>query len=370
MSAEVKEFMLSFDQLQALARRHRPHETKNLMLGLTERFLSDADVYAQKHGDEFGDIICHLLDEVPVETRALLSGLVAPLGQFPGTVVVKLANDSNEVAGPILEQSPVLSDTDLADLAGTANVEKLLSIARRKKLGVRLTEVMVRRDEGSVIREMASNPGAKFSSPTYRLVAEKAKTDLVLQETLVQRTDIAPAITIQLHPFMSQELKDKLNAVAVAEAGSLLDGLDDIGTSPKKKQEVKAPDVANIQVAVQQVHDGKLDASNIAIEMAEEGSLAGLSVFIGGIARLSEKSVKAALMNNDPKPIAVICRGLNLSVDAFAAISFMRGEQMSVVTSEIELEVKNYEKRDLKEAQKMLAALQKRKASEPIFNPA
>lgn len=367
---DAKEFSLSFEELQLLAMRQDSRDRKNLMLGLTERFLSDADVYAKEHGDDFGEIICHLLGEVPVETRAMLSGLVAPLDQFPTQVVSQLANDESEVAMPVLEHSPVLTDLDLADMAGKVDVEKLKAIARRKKLGIRLTDVLVKRDENSVIREMAANPGAKFSKPTYRLVAEKAKTDVDLQETLVERADLAPAIAIQLHPFMSQVLKDRLSANQQEESGSLLDSLEEVVAAPESLPTAKGPDIANIQIAVQQVEEGKLDASEMATNLAEESSLAALCVFLGGIARLTEKSVKAAILNKDPKPISMICGGVDLTADAFAAIVYLRAEQIEATTQESELEIDKYLKLDRNEAKKVLGVLQKRKATEPIFNPA
>lgn len=367
---KAKEFSLSFDELQALARRHQERDRKNLMLGLTERFLSDADTYAAKYGTEFGEIICLLLDEVPTETRALLSGLVAPLEQFPDTVVTQLASDEDSVATPVLEHSPVLSDVDLAEIATTVDIAKLTAIARRKKLGVRLTDVLVKRDESEVTKEVVANLGAKFSKPTYRLVAEKAKTDTSLQETLVERPDLEPTLAIQLHPFMSKELKDKLNANQQQEAGSLLDSLEEVVTAPKPPPAAKGPDIANIQIAIQKVEAGELDASEMAISLAEESALSSLCVFIGGVARLTEKSIKAAILNKDPKPISMICGGIGLSSDAFAAIVDVRAEQITLSASESKLEIKDYKNIDEKEAKKVLRVLQKKKATEPIFNPA
>src|ERR1041384_1918139 len=58
---------------------------------------------------QYDDVLCQLAELVEAEARSHVAKLLAPLERAPGNVVVKLANDTIEVAGPPLEFSNVLS---------------------------------------------------------------------------------------------------------------------------------------------------------------------------------------------------------------------------------------------------------------------
>src|ERR1700756_3514744 len=65
---------------------------------------------------QYDDVLCQLADLVESEARSHVASLLAPLDRAPGNVVVKLANDSIDVAQPLLEFSNVLSDDDLIEI--------------------------------------------------------------------------------------------------------------------------------------------------------------------------------------------------------------------------------------------------------------
>lgn len=372
MSAAGKERMLSLAELEQLARQSSSENWQRLLRGLTDHFLAHADSYAAQYGDAFSEIVLQLLDGVTVEAREELSNRVAPLNQIPDQIVKKLAQDEYSVAAPVLELSSALSDSDLINIAGLVMEEHLMAISRRKSLGSRLTEALVKSDNSEVIREMAGNPGAKFSESTYRTVAEKAKRDEVLQEKLVGRSDLSPTLAIQLNPFLSDELKSKLNAnneTAESNIG-LLDSLAELDADDGAEESAQEPDIANVKISVQRVLDGQADASEIATHLADQGRFPGVCIFIGGVAGLSEKTINTALLNLNGLPIAVTCKGLGLSRDAFEAISHMRCDRLRLPPNEIIRQVDRYMELSASDAKKTLAVLQAKHAKEISFNAA
>ena len=82
------------------------------------------------------------------EARAHVAKLLAPLERAPGNVVVKLANDSIEVARPLLEFSNVLSDDDLIEIIANQTEEHRIAIAGRPTVPERVGDAIVehRRD--------------------------------------------------------------------------------------------------------------------------------------------------------------------------------------------------------------------------------
>ena len=163
------------------------------------------------------------------------------------------------------------------------------------------------------MRTMAANPGAKFSPKTYRLVAERAKTDPGLQESLISRDDLTQVITCQLQPFLSEELKARLRALdAPPEGGSLLDSLTVIASeSERKAQERK--ERAAVYSLIEQVRAGTANASVETIRLANAGDVTALTHFLAGIAQLPDQTISTSLGNANGMPLAVTLRGLGLN---------------------------------------------------------
>ncbi len=364
MSAKAQDRILTLDELETLARAPSAENWHYLLRGLTDHFLVRPDDHVTLYGDAFSDIICRILDEVALEARVELSSRVAPLEAFPNRIVTRLAHDEAEVASPVLEQSPVLTDSDLIAIAGEVMPEHWLAITRRKALGPRLTDVLARFDSQEVIRSMAGNPGARFSNSTYRVVAEKAKKDTDLQEKLVERADMTPSIAVQLTPFLTEALKKRLAENGPQEEKGLLDSLSDLGSDRKKGEFENDPDQDGLEKDIAAVKAGSADMSQVAAKLADEGRMSGLCAFLCAIAELPEKTVKGALNNTNGMPISVICRGLGLSTDAFEAITHQRCEHLMLSQTDKTSQVERYSSLDPEDAKKTLGVLQSKQAGE------
>ena len=70
----------------------------------------------------------------------------------------QLAKDDDiAVAGPVLQQSPRLAETDLVDIARTKSQAHLLAISGRTGIAEAVTDVLVRRGDREVVRSVADN---------------------------------------------------------------------------------------------------------------------------------------------------------------------------------------------------------------------
>src|SRR6476661_3297086 len=72
-----------------------------------------------------------LLDDPSPLVRRALSDVFASSQAAPVVVVHALATDQPEIAGPVLQRSPLLRDSDLVDLVATAHPESQAAIASR-----------------------------------------------------------------------------------------------------------------------------------------------------------------------------------------------------------------------------------------------
>ena len=78
-----------------------------------------------------------------------------------------LAGDNDVIiAGPILEQSEVLTDEDLIEIARSMSQDHLHPIAGRHYVSESVSEILVDRGESRVLQPVAGNSGAQFSRLT------------------------------------------------------------------------------------------------------------------------------------------------------------------------------------------------------------
>src|ERR1700749_1193937 len=91
---------------------------------------------------QYDEVLCQLAELVEVEARTHVAKLLAPLERAPGMVVVKLANDTIEVARPLLEFSNVLSDDDLIDIVARQSEAHRVVIAGRSAVPERVGEAI------------------------------------------------------------------------------------------------------------------------------------------------------------------------------------------------------------------------------------
>src|SRR6202051_4154889 len=75
-----------------------------------------------------------LLDDASPLVRAALAQALASSEHAPPTVILALAGDQPEIAGYVLEHSPLLVDADLVDAVATFGPQAQLAIASRAAL--------------------------------------------------------------------------------------------------------------------------------------------------------------------------------------------------------------------------------------------
>ena len=89
----------------------------------------------------------------------------------------------------MLANSSRLGTEALVEIASSKGQDHLLAISGRPNLPAAVTDVIVDRGEGKVIRKLANNAGAKFSDDGYSTIVARAGADDELVEILGLRAD-------------------------------------------------------------------------------------------------------------------------------------------------------------------------------------
>ncbi|MGZ5803052.1 MAG: DUF2336 domain-containing protein [Xanthobacteraceae bacterium] len=208
----------SFAELEAaLSLGLRPRRFE-LLRRVTDLFIANVDACSDDQISDFDEVMERLVEKIEREALIELSGRLAPLKRAPTNIVHRLSRDDDiEIAQPVLEQSVVLSETFLVEIAKTKSQAHLAAIAGRPSIPETLTDVLIDRGDLTVARKIAANQGARFSRFGHTRAANRAEQDFLLAEAFVGRSDVPADIFDQLIQKAAETVRQKLIAKAAPE---------------------------------------------------------------------------------------------------------------------------------------------------------
>ena len=180
---------------------------------MTDLFLTTAGGLSQDHVGVFDDVMMRLIDHIETAALIELSERLAPIGNAPANVIGQLSrNDNLSVSGPVLEQSRLLSDPDLIEIAQTKSQGHLTAIAGRTSISTLVTTVLVGRGNDEVALKVATNSGAHISSNTYLSFIKRARNDEALTAAVAGRNDLPQEMFEQLVREATETVRQRLLA--------------------------------------------------------------------------------------------------------------------------------------------------------------
>ena len=209
---------LSIDDIET-AIQHADAKTRHETLrAVTDLFMSSAPGLDDGRVGVFDNLFDSLLDESDIEGVVDVSKRMAPIDNAPPRLIRRLAEDERiEVAGPVLSQSPRLSEADLCEIAKSKGNAHLLAISARPGLTEPLTDILIERGAPDVARTVAKNASAQLSRAGLQRLVKLAERDDVLSAGLSLRTDIPPDRLPALLAKATARAEQKLVDVAAAQ---------------------------------------------------------------------------------------------------------------------------------------------------------
>jgi hypothetical protein len=135
---------------------------------VTDLFMSGTGSFSQAQIELFDDVMMRLAEGLEVAARAAFGSRLATTTDAPLKVIRLLAFDGAiEVAGPVLSQSPRVSDDLLVENASTMSQDHLLAISKRTQINDSVTDVLLARGNAAVISSTVANDGSSFSKSGF-----------------------------------------------------------------------------------------------------------------------------------------------------------------------------------------------------------
>ena len=190
---------------------------------------------AKEENQRTRDLVLETLDRLARDqlprVRAIVAEQIKSSKIAPKSLALRLAHDAEiQVAAPILEYSPLLSDADLMEIVALAQVSEALSaIARRKNLSVAVCESVIATMDIQATAALITNGAANISKQAMDGLLSRAAEVSSWHEPLVNRPNLSSRVVRRIASFVSSSLIDRL----VAEQGLSPETADELKRSAR-----------------------------------------------------------------------------------------------------------------------------------------
>ncbi len=129
---------------------------------------------------------------------------------LPRDVALKLAADTDTVATPVLNFSPVFTDEDLAEIVRTCGPLKQGAVARRAALSEQVTDALVQHADEPAVRAAVANDNASFSDAALGAAVERFADVSELTAAVAYRKVLPLSVSERLVDLVSASVRRHL----------------------------------------------------------------------------------------------------------------------------------------------------------------
>lgn len=204
-----------FTELEVSLAERPSSQRFSILRKLTDLFLAEAETYSDDFIALFDELMGRLIEQIERQALVELSNRLAPAKRAPRDVIGRLSrHDDIEIAEPVLQQSSVLTDHDLVEIANTKSQAHLYAIAGRALISEPVTDILVDRGDAKVAGKVVANAGARFSRWSFAKVVERAVDDELIALAVVDRIDLPADLLDQLVRKATTVVQQRLMANA------------------------------------------------------------------------------------------------------------------------------------------------------------
>jgi uncharacterized protein (DUF2336 family) len=155
-----------------------------------------------------------LLDDPSPLVRAALAQTLGGSRDAPPSVILALAGDQPEIAGYVLEHSPLLLDADLVDAVATSGPAAQIAIASRAVLPAAVAAAIAEVGSAQACLVLIENAGAEIAPFSLDRIVQRFGHLGAVREAMLARPDVPAATRQGLVAKLSQALAGFVTARA------------------------------------------------------------------------------------------------------------------------------------------------------------
>jgi uncharacterized protein (DUF2336 family) len=309
----------------AAARDKSPEGRSAMFVQLTRLFWRRGAIMKPKEKVMLAELLRLLRPKTLTEPRLELSYEIAGSSLAEPELLRVFAEDEIAIASPVLFSHNRLTADDLVAVIELQGAGHGAVIAQRKELNVALVDALVRLEDPAILKRLLADPAAPFSLTALSAALEAAKTDLRLQDLLVERRELPESLAEELLDWATPNVRDSLNTRFLFDAMAAsprqpLYGAKVPPPEPQTEPQLEpAPEPPATPAAERPAGAIELNPATL-IQCLRDGNLALFQAQLAQLASLRIGLVRKLMDEQGGDSIALIARALDLRRDEFAQI--------------------------------------------------
>jgi uncharacterized protein (DUF2336 family) len=204
----------------------RAAAARKICVKVDDARLTDAERAAAR------EVLAFMAADAAVIVRRTLATTLRNSPRLPRDLALKLAADLDEVAAPLIEESPVLTDDDLAALVRAGSTRKQVAVASRIEITTPVVRVVVGEAGEEAVARIARNDGAEFDQTSFDTALERFGDRPGVVDAFIDRAVLPAAVSARLVALATEKALARLarrHALPPQLAVELADGTRERG---------------------------------------------------------------------------------------------------------------------------------------------
>ena len=202
---------VSYERLLKLAHQRAIDGKGGLAASIAKMCLdSRADLSAEELRLTF-EILRRLIDQVELQIRRYIADYLAEREDVPHDLIQFLANDTINVAYPILVHSGLLEDDDLIAIVQKQGHSHSMAIAERNGLSEAVSRSLIDSGDDEVIVQLLKNYSARIDRPAMETLVEMSREKEIYRESLVRRRDLPGDLAVRMYVWVGDALRQYIS---------------------------------------------------------------------------------------------------------------------------------------------------------------
>lgn len=307
-----------------LAKEKSSERRRELLREVTDLFFDEPPEQESSVFQKFDDVLMQLAEQTAQDARAELSERFSDAPVAPRGLLLKLAQDTIEVAAPILAKSTALTEEDLVGLAETSEQTHLALISQRESVPEAVSETIARRGDDHTVATLIRNEGAQFSREAFETVTRRAESSETLAAPLVSREDTPTDLLGDLMTSVGNQLREQI----LSRFENIdPDVLDEALAASRQRMTDRLKESEDIEEAEQYIRSlalrKQLNGATLA-RMLREGERVRFCVGFAELTGVDYTAAQKAIEQDSIDPLALICKHAGIDKALFVSLAILR----------------------------------------------
>jgi uncharacterized protein (DUF2336 family) len=310
-------------ELIELAKEPSSHRRRDLLREVTDVFFVER-CESQSQSEAYDAIFQKLSLQMEEAVRVELAERFVISSAAPNGLMRMLALDAPAVARPVLEQSPVLTEQDLLDVAKTRGQAHLRAMCGRSDLSERVTDAIVETADDDTLGVLARNDSAALSRASHEVLVDRAAQNPELHEAVVERESL-PADLLNEMYFM---VEGRLRATILARNEDMdPKALEEALSTSRKRLAAQAgllpPDFAEAEHFIRGLMARKAVTPAVLVKLLRAGQRTHFILALAESTDIDFNTARRVIERQDLDALAILCKAADFDRSLFLTFAIL-----------------------------------------------